>query len=123
MKKCFNVAVRHQGGLVRARRWEIAEQGDGWSLIFSVRQQFAAQNLELCEVVEFSFARKHIEIKHSEGLTGGGIGHQIKLEVVDPFVRRGDLFKFQTKNALVDVEHAVEHLLEREISAQRFRID
>ena len=92
-------------------------------MIFSVGQQFAAENLELSEVVEFSFARKHIEIKHAEWLTSGGIGHEIKLEVADPFVRRGDLFKLQTENALVDVEHAIEHLLEWEISAQGFRID
>ena len=74
-------------------------------------------------MIEFSFARKHIEIKHAERLTRDGIGHQIKVQIIDPLVRRSDLFKFQAENALINVEHAVEHFLERKIRAQRFLID
>ena len=74
-------------------------------------------------MIEFSFAWKHIEVKHPERLAGGGIGHHIKLEIVDPFVRRCDLLKLQTENVLINVEHSVEHVLEREICPQRFLID
>src|SRR5439155_11384414 len=97
---------------------KIAKQSDSWSLIFSVRQQFAADDVELRKVIEFPFARKHIEIEHPERLARSGISDEIKLEIVNPFVRRGDLFEFQAENALVNVEHTVEHLLEREIQAQ-----
>ena len=74
-------------------------------------------------MIEFSFAREHIEIKHAERLAGGGVGHEIKLEIVDPFVRRGDLLEFQPEDVLINVEHPVEHFLEREKDAQRFLID
>ena len=74
-------------------------------------------------MIEFSFARKHVEVKHAERLAGGGIGHEIKLEIVDPFVRHGDLFKLQAEDALINGEHSIEHLLEREVITQRFLID
>ena len=80
-------------------------------------------DFELREVIEFSFARKHIEIKHPERLARGGIGHHVKLEIVDPFVRRGDLLELQAEDALINGEHAIEHFLEREKCAQRFLID
>src|SRR5215510_10631922 len=118
VKQSFNFLVGHQRRLVRCRRRKVAKQGDCWSLVFSIRQQLAADDFELSKVIEFSFARKHIEIKHSERLARGGIGYHVKLEIVDPFVRRGDPFKLQTKDALINVEHSVEHLLEREICPQ-----
>ncbi len=74
-------------------------------------------------MIEFSFAREHIEIKHAERFARGRIGDQIKLEIVNPLVGCGDLFEFQTENVLVNVEHPVEHFLEREIGAERFLID
>ena len=123
VEQSFDFLVCHQRRLVRCRRGKIAKQGDSWPLVFSVRQQFATDDFELGEVIEFSFARKHIEIKHPERLAGGGIGHHVELEIVDPFVRRSDFLKLKTKDALINIEHAVEHLLEREICAQRFLID
>src|SRR5437762_4680488 len=110
VEQSFDFLVCHQRRLVRCRRRKIAKQGDSWPLVFSVRQQFASDDFELGEVIEFSFARKHIEIKHPERLAGGGIGHHVELEIVDPFVRRSDLLKRQTKDALIYIEHAVEHL-------------
>ena len=74
-------------------------------------------------MIEFSFAREHIEVKHPERFATGGIRHQIKLEIIDPFVGGGDLFKFQTKDVLVNAEHPIEHFLEREIRPQSFLID
>ena len=74
-------------------------------------------------MVELAFARKHIEIKHAERLTGCGIGYEIKLKIIDPLVRRSDLFKLQAENALINIEHPVEHFLEREIRTQGFLID
>src|SRR5215469_10722768 len=118
VKESFDLLVRQQRRLIRCRRRKVAKQSNSWALVFSVVQQFAADNFELSEVIEFSFTRKHIEIKHPERFDGGGIGHHIKLEVVNPFVGRNDLFKLQAKDALINVEHAVEHLLEREIHAQ-----
>src|SRR6266446_8356945 len=93
---------------------EIAKQRRDGALIFSVSELFAADNSEFGEVIEFSVARKHVEIEHAERLAGGGVGHHVKLEIVDPLVRRDDFFKLQTENALVNVEHAFEHFLERE---------
>ena len=92
-------------------------------MIFSIGQEFAADDIELGEVIEFSFARKHVEIKHAERLARGGIGDEIKLEIVDPLVGRSDWFKLQSENVLIDGEHAIEHFLEREKDAQRFFID
>ena len=123
VEQSLDLLVRHQRGLVSRRRRKVAKQGDSWPLVFSIRQQFAADDFELCEVIEFSFARKHIEIKHPERFARGGIGHHVKLEIFDPFVRCGDLLEFQTKDALINIEHAVEHFLEREKYAQRFLIN
>src|SRR5258708_13820012 len=114
VEQSLDLLVRHQRRLVSCRRRKVAKQGDSWSLVFSIRQQFAADDFELCEVIEFSFARKHIEIKHPERFARGGIGHHVKLEIFGPFVRCGDLLEFQTNNALLNIEHAVEHFLYRE---------
>src|SRR5262249_30469806 len=123
VKQSFNFLVGHQRRLVRCRRRKVAKQGDWWSLVFSIRQRLAADDFELSKVIEFSFARKHIEIKQPERFTRRGIGYHVKLEIVDPFVRRGDPFKLQTENALINVEHAVEHFLKREVCAQSFLVD
>src|SRR5438067_13603603 len=82
VEQSFDFLVRQQRRLVRCRRRKIAKQRDSWPLVFSIRQQFAADNLKLGKVIEFSFARKHIEIKHSERFARGRIGHHIKLEIV-----------------------------------------
>ena len=74
-------------------------------------------------MIELSFARKVIEIKQAERLAGGGIGHHIELEVIDPLGGRADPFELQTENALINVEHTVEHFLKREKGPQRFLID
>jgi hypothetical protein len=92
-------------------------------VIFPVRQNFAADDFEFGEMIEFSFARKHVEVKHAQRFAGGGIGHDVKLKITNPFVGRGDLFEFQTEDALVNVEPALEHSLEWEISAEHFRVD
>src|SRR5436190_24382716 len=83
-------------------------------LILGVRQKLAADYRKFGEVIEFSFARKHVEIKHAKRLAGRGVRYHVKLQVVDPFVRRGDFLELQTENALVNVEHAFQHFLERE---------
>src|ERR1041384_4587356 len=90
----FYVLMREQGRFVGGRRREVAKQSDGRPLVFSIRHQFAADDVELCEVIEFSFAREHVEVKHAQRLATGGVGYQIKLEIIDPFVRRGDFFKW-----------------------------
>src|ERR1044071_1412948 len=120
VEQSFNLLVGHQRGLVRCRRRKITKQSDSRSLVFSIRQQFAADYFELGEVIEFSFARKHIEIKHPKRFARGSIGHHIKLEIVDPFVRRGNLFELQTEDALINIEHPIEYPLEREKCAQCF---
>ena len=74
-------------------------------------------------MIEFSFAREHVEIKHAERFARGRICDHIKLEIVNPFVGRGDPFEFQAENALIDVEHSIEHFLEGEIRAQSFLVD
>jgi len=45
------------------------------------RQQFAVMEFELCEVIEFPSRGKHIEIKHPERVSRGGIAHHVKLEI------------------------------------------
>ncbi len=89
----FHVAVCQQRRLVCRRGRKIAKQCDSRPLVFTVRQQFPADDVELGEVVELAFPRKHIEIKHSKRLARGGIGHDIKLEIIDPLVGRTDFFK------------------------------
>src|SRR4026209_3003249 len=118
VEQSFNLLVGHQRRLVRGRRRKVTNQSDSWSLVFSIRQLFAADDFELGEVIEFSFARKHIEIKHSKRFARGRIGHHIKLEIVDPFVRHGDLLELQTEDPLINIEHAIEYPLEREKCAQ-----
>src|SRR5437764_3531909 len=123
MKQCLHVLVCHQRRLVRTRWREIEKQRYYRPLVFSVWQQFATYDLELSEVIEFPFTREHIELEKPKRFTRRGIAHYIKLHVIDPFERHRDVFKFQPENALVNVEHPVEHLLEWEIGAQRFFID
>ena len=50
-------------------------------------------------------------------------GDEIPPEIVNPFVRCDDLFEFETKDALINIEHPVEDFLEGEIRTQRFLID
>src|SRR6266542_2287872 len=104
VEQSIDLLVRQQRQLISCRRRKIAKQGDGWSLVFSIRQQFAAHNFELGEVIEFSFTREHIQIKHPKRFASGGIGDHVKLEVVDPFVRHGNFFELQTKDVLIKVE-------------------
>ena len=70
------------------------------------------------EVIVFALARKHVEIEQAERLAGLRVGHGVKLQVADPFVRRFDALEFQAEDALVNREHAVQHALIREINAQ-----
>ena len=119
----FHVGMGHERRLVCARRRKIAKQRRNRTLILAVRQLFATDDRKLGEVIKFSFAREHIEIKHAERFAGGGVGYHVKLEIVDPLVRRFDFLKLQTKNALVDIEHSFEHFLEREKGAERFGVD
>src|SRR6202045_2383769 len=123
VKERLDILMAEQGGLVRAPRRKITKQRDGRALIFSVRQELAADDVELGEVIELSFAWEHIEVKHPKRFARGRIAHEIKLQIVDPFVRRRDLLKLQSKNVLIDGEHAIEHFLEWEKDAQRFLID
>ena len=58
-----------------------------------------------------------------ERLARARVAHHVKLEIVDPFVGRGDFLELQAEDALVNGEHAIEHFLEREEVAQRFRVD
>src|SRR5438046_8723358 len=88
VEQSLDLLVCHQRWLVRCRRRKVAKQADRWSLVFSVRQQFAADDFELGEVIEFSFAWQHIEMKHRARLAGGGIGPQAELATVAPLVRR-----------------------------------
>ena len=119
----FHVGVCHERRFLRARWRKIAQERGYRPLIFAVWQKFTADDWKFGEVVKFSVARKHIEIKHAKRLAGGGIRHHVKLQVVDPFVRRGDFLELQTENALVNVEHAFQHFLEREKRPERFGID
>ena len=123
VKQRFDVGMRHERRFVRARRRKVAEQRGNGALIFSVRQKFAADDWEFGEVVELSFARKHVEIKHAKRFAGGGVGHHVELEIVDPFVGRVNFLKLQTEDALINVEHSFEYFLEREKVAKRFGID
>src|SRR5437660_9901850 len=103
MEQRFHIGMRHKRRFVPAWRWKVTQQSGDRSLIFAVWQKFAADNRKFGEVIELSFAREHIEVKHTERFAGGGIRHHIKLEIVDPFVRRGDFLKLQPEDALVDV--------------------
>src|ERR1700730_17263057 len=80
VEKRFDIGMGHERRLVRARRREISKQRRDRSLIFSVGEQFAADDSKFGEVIEFSFARKHVEIEHAQRLAGGGLGHHVKLE-------------------------------------------
>src|SRR6266511_3231669 len=115
VEQSFDLLVRQERRLIGCRRRKVAKQGDGWSLVFFIRQQFATDDFELGEVIEFSFTREHIQIKHPKRFASRGIGDHVKLEVVDPCVRHGNFFELQTKDVLINVEHAVQDLLEREI--------
>ena len=57
-------------------------------------------------MIEFPFAWKHIEVKQAEWLAGRGIAHDKELEIIDPFIRHGDLIEFQAEDVLIDGEHA-----------------
>src|SRR5947207_15094680 len=94
----FYVLMCQQGGLVGGRRRKIEKQSDCRWLVFSIRQHFSADDVELCEVIEFSFAWKHIELEHAKALARGGSGNDIKLTVIDPFVGRDDHIELQTEN-------------------------
>ena len=122
VEESFHLRMAEQRWLVLARRRKIAQQEHGWPLIFSLRQKLALDDGEFSEVVVFSLARKHIEIKHAQRLAAGRISHHVKLEIVDPLVGRTDFFEFEPEDVLVDVEHPIEHFLEREICAQRLLI-
>ena len=78
------------GGKLQSKR-------DGRPLIFSIWQELAADDFKLREVIEFSFARKHIEIEHAERLARRGIGHGVELEIVDPFLRAAIFSNFRPK--------------------------
>src|SRR6266498_5855485 len=52
----FYILVCEQRRFVRSWRREIAKQRDGGPLVFAIGQEFAADNVELREVIEFSFA-------------------------------------------------------------------
>src|SRR5207244_13563560 len=90
----FYILVCEQRRFVRSWRREIAKQRDGGPLVFAIGQEFAADNVELREVVEFSFAREHVEVKHAERLATGGIGDQINVAVSDQYVGREHVAKF-----------------------------
>src|SRR6184192_3328835 len=67
----FYILVCEQRRFVRSWRREIAKQRDGGPLVFAIGQEFAADNVELREVIEFSFAREHVEVKHAERFATG----------------------------------------------------
>ena len=71
MEKRFDVLMRHQRWSVAICRREIAKQRHGRPLVLSVRKELAADDVELREVVEFSLAREHVEIKHPQRLARG----------------------------------------------------
>ena len=64
-------AVLLPPGKPREYARKIAEQCNSGPLIFSVRQKLAADDVELSEVIEFSFAREDVEIRYPERLARG----------------------------------------------------
>ncbi len=74
-------------------------------------------------MIELSFAREHVEVKYSKRFAAGRIGDEKELQIVDPFVGRGDFFKLQAENALINIEHSLERFLKREVNTERFLID
>src|SRR5437764_829445 len=82
-----------------------------------------ARSRELGEVIKLSVAWEHVEVKQTQGFAGRGIAHRPELEIVDPFIGRGDLFEFQPENPLINGKHSINYFLEREKIPERFGID
>src|SRR5262249_33106158 len=54
---------------------------------------------------------------------GFRIGDRIELQVTDPFIRRLNALELESKDALVNQEHAIEHALVGKIHAKLVGID
>ena len=66
VKERLDVSVSKERRPVSGGRREIADQGDGGTLVFAAGQQLAFDDAELGEVIVFAFAREHVEIEQAQ---------------------------------------------------------